>query len=105
LETQKQLQQLHTWTQTSDTPPKAWDPVEPFAKTNKYFGTTPSPDSRSIKKRMSTNKFLGLFNFRRERRSTLTEQQQSKLPTVLAENQRRKITILKRPMKTHLIKL
>ncbi|XP_060845647.1 uncharacterized protein LOC132925257 [Rhopalosiphum padi] len=68
-------------------PPKAWDPVEPFAKTNTYFGTTPSPDSRSIEKRMSTNKFLGLFNFRRERRSTLTEQQQSKLPTVLAENQ------------------
>uniref|UniRef100_A0A2S2NS28 Uncharacterized protein n=1 Tax=Schizaphis graminum TaxID=13262 RepID=A0A2S2NS28_SCHGA len=67
-------------------PPKAWDPVEPFVKTNKYFGTTPSPDARSIKKRMSTNKFLGLFNFRRERRSTLTEQHQSKLQTVFAEN-------------------
>ncbi|XP_026821504.1 uncharacterized protein LOC113559921 [Rhopalosiphum maidis] len=68
-------------------PPKPWDPVEPFVKTNKYFGTTPSPDGRSIQKRMSTNKYLGLFNFQRERRSTLTEQQQSKLPTVLAENQ------------------
>ncbi|XP_060848105.1 uncharacterized protein LOC132927570 isoform X2 [Rhopalosiphum padi] len=24
-------------------PPKAWDPVEPFEKENKYFGTTRSP--------------------------------------------------------------
>jgi hypothetical protein len=30
-------------------PPKAWDPVEPFAKNNKYLGTTRSP----IIKRMS----------------------------------------------------
>ncbi|XP_026821709.1 uncharacterized protein LOC113560144 [Rhopalosiphum maidis] len=27
-------------------PPKAWDPVEPFAKNNKYFGTTRSPIRR-----------------------------------------------------------
>ncbi|XP_026821546.1 uncharacterized protein LOC113559949 isoform X2 [Rhopalosiphum maidis] len=60
-----------------ENPPKAGDPFELFDKTNKYFGTTRSPDNRSIKKRMSTNKYLDLFNFQRKRRSALPEKQKS----------------------------
>lgn len=76
-----------------ENPPKVGDPVEPFDKTNKYFGTTPSPDNRSIKKRMSTYKYSGLLNLQPERLSTLTEYQKSffdkitKLLTVFTENQ------------------
>ncbi|XP_060846239.1 uncharacterized protein LOC132925898 isoform X3 [Rhopalosiphum padi] len=60
-----------------ENPPTAGDPVELFDKTKKYFGTTRSPDNRSIRKRMSTNKYLDLFNFRRNRRSALPEKQKS----------------------------